>query len=134
MIRPRRRPTDRTAQARPPRISKLGPGANWRTAGLPSICSSVESAQKRSLGTCDDLLLSEGLRCEAHIRNPQFASNRVSGRHSLNSKHQQFRLGSGAECSFNLFPLIRVFKVVAGEVFSAGELIFEHEARSACAF
>src|SRR5579863_2881150 len=134
MTRPRQRPTGRTAKAQLRRRSKLDPGVNWKAAGLSSTRSLAEPAQKRSLGTCDNLLLRKVARREAHIRNPQLSSNRVSGRYTLNSKHHQFRINPSAETSFNLFPHIRVFKVIAGEVFSAGELIFEHEARSACAF
>src|SRR6202035_1367786 len=134
MTRPRQMPPGQTAQVQLCRISTRHRGVNWKLAPLGLIRSLAECTAKNSLGTCDSLLLSCRVRGQAKVANPKFSTDRVSGRYSLNSKHQQVRINSGAERSLNLFPNIRVSKLIAGEVVRAAEVVFEHQAPPTRAF
>src|ERR1700733_13785023 len=134
MARLHQMPTAQTGRVKLRRIGTPNRDVKWKLAWLGSTPFSAEQSVRRSLATCDSLLLGPGARREANIGNPQFPSNRVSGRHSLNSKHQQARISSGAECSLDLLPDIRVFKLIAGEIIRAAELVCEDEARTTRAF
>src|ERR1700688_3086540 len=134
MTRPRQMPAGQTAQVQLRRISTPHRGVNWKLAPLGLIRSLAECTAKNSLGTCDSLLLSGRARGQAKGANPKFSPNRGSDRHSLNSKHEQVRINSGAVRSLHLFPDIRVSKLIAGEVVRPAEVVFEHEARPTRAF
>src|SRR3984893_16843898 len=83
---------------------------------------------EKSLATPRGLFLSSRTQGQANTTNPQFATNRISGRHTLYPQDQQFAIGASAKSSAYLFPDICLHKLFAGEVRCSGKLILEQEA------